>query len=133
MRCLQRLAHLRAVHHGSIMVGRPTSLLSTILEKAFASVKDGHVISESGTDCSLAVAVISIGYASLLHYIKTFDRRLAVALYTESKASVNPADRRASSLSVGLLGGDNGRRVSLIPPNQAGYSAIETGAGRMGM
>jgi hypothetical protein len=83
--------------------------------------------------CSLAVMFVAIGYASLLSYIKSFDRRLAVVLFADSKATINPAERRGSSLSAGLLGGEQGRRTSLIPPNHTGYSAIETGAGRMGM
>jgi hypothetical protein len=73
-------------------------------------------------------------YASLLHYTRNFDRRLAITLYTDSKASSNPASRR-ESLGVGLMAEQYaaGRRQSLIPPNQSGYAAIETGAGKMGM
>lgn len=78
--------------------------------------------------------IISTLYASLVHYIRNFDRRIAITLFTESKSAVNPAERR-QSMGVGLLSADGGagRRTSLIPPNQSGYSAIETGAGRMGM
>lgn len=88
---------------------------------------------------SFIIILISMLYASLLHYIRNFDRTLAITIYTDSKSSLNPASRR-ESLGVGLMSehggggmGGVGRRQSLIPPNQAGYAAIETGAGRMGL
>lgn len=85
-------------------------------------------------DSSLIIVIISTLYASLVHYIRNFDRRIAITLFTDSKSAVNPAERR-QSMGVGLLSADGGagRRTSLIPPNQSGYAAIETGAGRMGM
>lgn len=72
-----------------------------------------------------------MSYASLLHYIRNFDRKLAITLFTESKLGVNGSARRESTVA-GLMT-ETGRRQSLIPPTQKGYAAIETGAGRMGM
>lgn len=80
---------------------------------------------------SIVIIVISIFYASLLHYTRNFDKRIAINLFTESRTSAGAASRRESH-AAGLLP-DAGRRQSLIPTSQSGYAAIETGAGRMGL
>lgn len=138
LRSIFELAYHWTIHDGVIMVSltrpsvstrhaRPAPHSPSRLFRLFEQA------TKFQTNTSFVIMLISVGYASLLHYMRTFDRRLAVALYTDSKTTVNPAERRGSTLTVGLLGGENGRRASLIPPNQAGYAAIETGAGRMGL
>ncbi|WWC58084.1 uncharacterized protein I303_100619 [Kwoniella dejecticola CBS 10117] len=65
----------------------------------------------------IAVIAISFGYSTLLHSIKTFDRRIALSLYQTSAPN-----RRESVHPNGV------RRESSIPPAQSGYSAVEGGA-----
>lgn len=65
---------------------------------------------------SLVVMIISILYASLLHYIKQFDTSIAYALHNADKAGT-AAGRRES------------RRESTMPSIPNSYQTIEGGSG----
>lgn len=73
---------------------------------------------------SLVVTLISLLYASLLHQIQTYDRRLAYSLHSSHSSATS---RRESMMPTS----EASRRVSLIPPNPTGYS-VETGGTKVG-
>ncbi|WVR03460.1 hypothetical protein IAU60_000451 [Kwoniella sp. DSM 27419] len=77
----------------------------------------------------LAIVLISLFYSYLLHYIKNYDKRIALNIYQTSQP--NRRESIVPSMTGGLAvpgTGTTSRRESLIPPSPAGYSAIESGA-----
>ncbi|KAL7418895.1 copper transpport protein [Cryptotrichosporon argae] len=68
----------------------------------------------------LAIIALSISYAFLLSFIRHYDRTLAYGVYADSRG----AGRRESAVE---------RRQSLIPPVPTGYSAVDAGAGKIGI
>ncbi|KAK1926222.1 Ctr copper transporter family-domain-containing protein [Papiliotrema laurentii] len=118
--------------HGAVKMCSMNMLWNSQVEDVCVVFSSWHITGPLTMVLScIVIIVISIFYASLLHYTRNFDKRIAINLFTESRTSAGAASRRESH-AAGLLP-DAGRRQSLIPTSQSGYAAIETGAGRMGL
>lgn len=70
--------------------------------------------------CSLAIVLISIGYAYLLHAIRRTDKQIAYSVIT----TASPSSRRESVIQTA------DRRASLIPPSPTGYQTIESASSK---
>ncbi|WRT63669.1 uncharacterized protein IL334_000592 [Kwoniella shivajii] len=73
----------------------------------------------------ILVVVISFGYSTLLHSIKSLDRKIALSLYQTSV----PNRRVDSHSNLNSSSNVNSRRESsIVPPVGNGYSVVESGA-----